>query len=260
MTGTFGISDITLYKMDGEFYARSKSTLTGKRVKMDKAFEGTRRSSERFKRGNELASQVYQAMAEEKRFYKLYCRLKREAILYLKCGKTEDEVLKELEIICDNPQTPTCHLNLSLPATVPPVPYRDWYRQKEKVYAYNYDNQKPIKRRQRVLYFEGSEDIPLNVSQKDIWDISEGTEEDMLGMKKRMEQRLARKQKQLKKDQSLPVDKAKEITVAAPKPAGRKIIKHVVLKPRWRKPFYQPPTTITTIHLLQKHKFVPAPT
>ena len=198
MTGTFDISDITLYRMDGEFYARSKSTLTGKRFRKDKVFEGSRRSSERFKRGNELASQVYQSMAEEKRFYKLYCRLKREAILFLKCGKTEEQVVKELELICANPQTPTCHLNLALPTTARPVLYRDWYRQEEKVYPYNSENQKPIKRRQRVLYFEGSEDLPLNVSPKDIWDITEGTEEDMLNMKKRMEERLEVKKKKRK--------------------------------------------------------------
>ena len=208
MTGTFDISDITLYRMDGEFYARSKSTLTGKRFRKDKAFEGSRRSNERFKRGNELASQVYQSMPEEKRFYKLFCRLKREAILFLKCGKTEKEVVKELELICANPHTPTCHLNLSLPATARPVLYRDWYQQKEKIYQYNYDNQKPIKRRQRVLYFEGSEDIPLNVSAKDIWDISEGTEEDMLGMKKRMEDRLELKKKRKEKAEKSIVEPA----------------------------------------------------
>ena len=161
MTGTIDISDLTLYRMNGEFYARTKSTLTGKRFRKDKVFEGSRRSAERFKRGNELASQVYQSMGEEKRFYKLFCRLKREAILFLKCGKTEEEVVKELEIICANPETPTCHLNLSLPGTARPVLYRDWYRQKEKVYEYNYENQKPIKRKQRVLYFEGSEDFLL---------------------------------------------------------------------------------------------------
>ena len=221
MTGTFDISDITLYRMNGEFYARSKSTLTGKRFRKDKVFEGSRRSNERFKRGNELASQVYQSMAEEKRFYKLFCRLKREAILFLKCGKTEDEVVQELEIICANPETPTCHLNLALPATARPVLYRDWYRQKEKVYEYNYDNQKPIKRKKHVLYFEGSEDIPLNVSPKDIWDISEGTEEDMLNMKKRMEERWEVRKKRktiVKKEQGKTVETARakrEIAVPA---------------------------------------------
>ena len=257
MTGTIDISDLTLYRMNGQFYARTKSTLTGKRFRKDKVFEGSRRSSERFKRGNELASQVYQSMAEEQRFYKLFCRLKREAVLFLKCGRTEEEVVKELEAICANPETLTCHFNLSLPATVRPVLYRDWYRQKEKVYQYNYDNQKPIKRKQQVLYFEGSEDLPLNVSSKDIWDITEGTEEDMLNMKRRMEERLVRKQKRLKKAQSVPVEKAKQITVTAPKPEGRKIIKHVVLKPRWSKSLYQSPPVL--ISCPQKHRIRAAP-
>ena len=43
ITGT--IDDITFYEMGGEFYARMKSSLTGKRFWKDKAFEGSRRSA-----------------------------------------------------------------------------------------------------------------------------------------------------------------------------------------------------------------------
>ena len=254
MTGTFDISDITLYRMNGEFYARSKSTLTGKRFRKDKAFEGSRRSNERFKRGNELASQVYQAMPEEKRFYKLYCRLKREAILYLKCGKTEEQVVKELEIICANPETLTCHLNLSLPATARPVLYRDWYKQEEKVYQYNYDNQMPIKRRQRVLYFEGSEDFPLNVSAKDIWDISEGTEEDMLNMKRRMEERLAKKKRRKA------IRKKEDKKAAAASKAARVIVfpvfkKSVIKLPRFTEHHVERGIRINNRKRVQRHAF-----
>ena len=261
MTGTFDISDITLYRMDGEFYARSKSTLTGKRVKKDKVFEGTRRSSERFKRGNELASQVYGAMPEEKRFYKLYCRLKREAILYLKCGKTEEEVVKELELICANPNTPTCHLNLALPSTARPVLYRDCYKQQEKVYEYNYDNHKPPKRKQAVVYFEGSEHLPLNLSTQDIIDITEGTEEDMLNVIKKMEVRLAAKKKRRKKAEQAPVKTLQcHVSTDSPKPKGRKIVNSVVLIPRWTKRVYYPLAPIRLICSHKRYKRARAPT
>jgi hypothetical protein len=39
ITGTLG--DITFYELDGEFYARKKSSLDGKRVKKDPRFRRT---------------------------------------------------------------------------------------------------------------------------------------------------------------------------------------------------------------------------
>ena len=257
-TGTFDISDIILYRMNGAFYARTKSTLTGKRFRNEKAFEGSRRSCERFKRGNQLASQVYQTLQGEQKFYKLFCRLKREAILLLKRGKSEEEVLKELEIISANPQTPTCHLNLSLPATTRPVLYRHWYKQTEKVYEYNYDNHKCPTRKQAVVYFEGSEHLPLNLSTQDILDITEGTEEDMLNVIKKLEERLAMKQKQRNKIASTPVVTDK-LTTARPKGATRKIVKPVVLRPRWTSSIYYAPPAFIIVPRREKQRIRAAP-
>ena len=89
ITGT--IDDITFYKMDGEYYARMKSSLTGKKFWKHKAFEGSRRSCSRFAAGNKLASRVYRMIEEEKRVYKLYCFLKKRAIALLKEGKSLEE-------------------------------------------------------------------------------------------------------------------------------------------------------------------------
>lgn len=197
-TGTFPFEHLTLYRMNGQFYARKKSRLTGKRFQNDAAFEGSRRSSDRFKRGNELASQVYQSLPEEQRVYKLFCRLKREAILWLKQGKTEEEVVQELEMICANPEIPTCHLNLSLPLTVLPVAYHDWYKQEEKAYEYNYENQQPIERKQALAYIEGSENVPLNLSLQDIWRLTQGDENDIQFVVDRLHERLGAKQRKLK--------------------------------------------------------------
>jgi hypothetical protein len=80
------IDDLCFYKMDGVYYVRLKSSLTGKKFWKNKAFEGSRKSCKRFAEGNKLASKVYRMIEEEKRFYKIYCFLKRRAILLLKEG------------------------------------------------------------------------------------------------------------------------------------------------------------------------------
>jgi hypothetical protein len=85
ITGT--IDDLCFYKMYGNYYVRMKSSLTGKRFWKDKSFEGSRKSCTRFEKGNKLASKIYQMIDEEKRVYRLYCFLKRRAILFLKEGK-----------------------------------------------------------------------------------------------------------------------------------------------------------------------------
>ena len=92
--GTY--DDITFYKMKGKYYARKKSSLTGNKFRRHKAFAGSRRSCGRFGRGNQLASMVYNEIAEKERQYDLYCRMKREAIAMLKAVKTEAEVIEWL--------------------------------------------------------------------------------------------------------------------------------------------------------------------
>ena len=258
-TGTFPLDDLTLYRMNGEFYARKKSRLTGKRFRNDDAFEGSRRSAERFKRGNELASQVYNSLPQEERFYKLFCRLKREAILWLKQGKTEEEVVRELEAICANPEAPTCHLKLSLPLTVSPVSYHEWYRQEEKVYAYNYKNDKAIERRQAVAFIEGSEDVALTLSAEDIWTLREGKQEDVLGVVKKMEERLAAKKKRKKRVQRAPVVTETKPAVAASKLTARQLVKPVVLRPRWTKTVYKTLTPVRTTYSRKREEAPPAP-
>ena len=94
LTGT--IDDITFYKMEGKYFARMKSSLTGKKFWSNKAFEGSRKSCSRFGAGNKLASKVYQMIEEEKRVYPLYCFLKKRAIQLLKEEKSVEEAEKIL--------------------------------------------------------------------------------------------------------------------------------------------------------------------
>jgi hypothetical protein len=85
------IDDLTYYKMEGKYYVRMKSSLTGKKFWKRKAFERSRQSCKRFSEGNKLASKLYRMIREEKRVCKLFCFLKKRAIQLLKDGKTSSE-------------------------------------------------------------------------------------------------------------------------------------------------------------------------
>lgn len=93
LTGT--IDDLCFYEMEGNYYVRLKSSLSGKRYQKDAAFAGSRRSASRFGEGNRLASAVYRLIDKEMRVYSLFCFLKRKSILLLKEGKS----LREAEAI-----------------------------------------------------------------------------------------------------------------------------------------------------------------
>ena len=94
IVGTY--DDITFYKMGEGYYARMKTSLTGKKFWKHKAFEGSRRSCNRFGRGNKLASMVYKEIPEEQRKYALFCSMKTAAIAMIKMGKCEEEVIDGL--------------------------------------------------------------------------------------------------------------------------------------------------------------------
>ena len=95
ITGTRG--NITYYKMDGEYYARLKSSLTRKQFRRRKCFEGSRRSADRFAEGNKIAGLVYRSLPERKRVYALFCLLKTKAIAFLKEGRETAEVMALLQ-------------------------------------------------------------------------------------------------------------------------------------------------------------------
>lgn len=97
LVGTY--DDITFYKMEGAYYARMKSSLTGKKFRTHSAFAGSRRSCNRFGRGNKLASMVYKEIPEEERKYEVFCRMKSAAIAMLKAGKEESDVIEGLRAL-----------------------------------------------------------------------------------------------------------------------------------------------------------------
>jgi hypothetical protein len=87
------IEDITFYEMDGQGYARRKNSLTGKRVKRDPRFTRTMESAHRLGRGSQLASKVYRSLPRQEQVYALFKELKRIAVLAIKEGKGEAEIV-----------------------------------------------------------------------------------------------------------------------------------------------------------------------
>ena len=92
ITGTIG--DITFYMMDGVYYARMKSCLTGKRFWKDKAFEGSRRSAIALGKASKLASRLYRTISPEDKSRGLFCKLTGEIKLLIKTEHSEEEIIK----------------------------------------------------------------------------------------------------------------------------------------------------------------------
>ncbi len=98
------IDNLTFYEMDGEFYVRMKSSLTGKQFKTKKCFERSRRSAARFGTGNKIAGEVYRSLPDKKRVYALFCSLKSIAIALLKQGLDEADAKITLEELLKPPR------------------------------------------------------------------------------------------------------------------------------------------------------------
>jgi hypothetical protein len=90
ITGTY--DGVTYYQMEGQYYARAKSSLKGTRVKRDPRFKRTMEWAERLAVGSQLASKVYRSLPREAQVYTLFCTLKSAAIGALKEGKGLEEV------------------------------------------------------------------------------------------------------------------------------------------------------------------------
>jgi hypothetical protein len=91
------VADITFYRMEGKYYARRKTSLTGKRVKRDLRFTRTMESAHRLAKGSQLASKVYRSLPKHEQVYALFKELKSMAMLALKEERSEAEVLRLLQ-------------------------------------------------------------------------------------------------------------------------------------------------------------------
>jgi hypothetical protein len=91
ITGT--VDGACFYKMGGKYFARQKSTLSGRRVKQDPAFMKTMWYARLLARASVIASGVYRQLPEGKKERRLYRHLTGEAMKLLKSGKSRAEVI-----------------------------------------------------------------------------------------------------------------------------------------------------------------------
>ncbi|KAA2244436.1 hypothetical protein F0L74_00160 [Chitinophaga agrisoli] len=84
ITGTH--NGISFYKMDGEYYARRKSSLSGKRVKKDPAFTLTMVYAGILGQASAIAAAVYRTLPPERKQHRLYRAMTGTANRLLKQG------------------------------------------------------------------------------------------------------------------------------------------------------------------------------
>jgi hypothetical protein len=82
ITGT--IDNTCFYKLEGDSYARSKSTLSGKRVKNDKAFKKTMAYAQLLAESSKIASELYKTVSKEKKSRKVYREIVGKVMINLK--------------------------------------------------------------------------------------------------------------------------------------------------------------------------------
>jgi hypothetical protein len=94
ITGTIG--NITFYKMNGEYYARSKSSLSGKRVKKDPNYERFRTYSGRMACASQMAGSIYRSLRKADREVSLYRKMVSEGLRLLRAGCAEERLEETL--------------------------------------------------------------------------------------------------------------------------------------------------------------------
>lgn len=131
---TFG--RLVFYKMNGEYYARTKSSLTGKRVKKDPRFQATMRSAGILARASKIGSAAYQALPKEFRQFWMYRSFTGEAMMMLKKGLTELEAQKELFRIYVEVQKPPVESNPTKPQVRKQIQYSSPIFSKEALHLF----------------------------------------------------------------------------------------------------------------------------
>src|ERR1019366_10321859 len=90
------IHNLQFYKMDGKYYVRKKSSLTGRRVKTDKAFTLTMAYADLLKMASPIASKVYLQMPKNERDNKYRQKLVGLAMQMIKQGMPVEEIYEQL--------------------------------------------------------------------------------------------------------------------------------------------------------------------
>jgi hypothetical protein len=100
ITGT--IDAICFYQMEGKYYARQKSSLAGKRVKLDPAFAATMRHANFLAKASVMAKTIYTDVPASIKNRKLYQQLTGKAMRLLQAGGSEEECYNSLRAFTES--------------------------------------------------------------------------------------------------------------------------------------------------------------
>ncbi|NII28889.1 hypothetical protein HB364_27675 [Pseudoflavitalea sp. X16] len=94
VTGTF--DTFCIYKMYGRYFLRSRSSLTGERVKKDPAFRKTMQYAALLAKASRIGSAVYALVPADRKQHSLYRKLTGEAMTWLKYQWKEEDIIAYL--------------------------------------------------------------------------------------------------------------------------------------------------------------------
>ncbi len=109
ITGT--VYNVCFYKLGSQYYARAKSSLTGKRVKKDSAFRRTMQNAGLLAKASSIASSVYRKLPPNQRDRRLYQQLTGNAIRLLRQGLHDSDVATAITTNLYNGSTVIRHDN-----------------------------------------------------------------------------------------------------------------------------------------------------
>jgi len=95
LTGTAG--GLTYYKMNGQYYARAKSSLSSRRVKKSQGFQRTMEHARRLAAASRIGSVIYRQLPCESRQHAQYRAITGQAIQLLKSGMDAAATQAQLE-------------------------------------------------------------------------------------------------------------------------------------------------------------------
>ena len=90
------IDNLTFYKMRGKYYVRTKSSLTGERVKTDESFRPLMAYASLLAEASKIASAVYRLLSREKKKVAYYRKMTGRAMSRLKQGMKKEKIIELL--------------------------------------------------------------------------------------------------------------------------------------------------------------------
>ncbi|AXY74019.1 hypothetical protein D3H65_08495 [Paraflavitalea soli] len=92
--GTYG--PVTVYFMFGKYYMRSRSSLTGKRVKKDPAFRKTMQYAALLAKASPIALKLYAVVPLPNKKHKVRCKITGEVMTWLRYGWSDTDIIEYL--------------------------------------------------------------------------------------------------------------------------------------------------------------------